>query len=195
MAKQVREFFGEAPETLDDFVFASQAVQAEAKKFFIEWFRQGKWRRTGILWWNLIDGWPQFSDAVVDYYWQKKMAYYFIRTSQQLLCLLLEEPTCDNQRLLACNDTREDVRVGYKVRDVDGDKVVLAGQGVAKADSVTSLGEIPFAEDQHRLYVIDWRTQYGESANHYLAGRRPFDLQQYLQWLEASQLYPHMNLQ
>ena len=44
--------------TLDDFIFASQVSQAEAKKFFIERLRIGKGRRTGILWWNLRDGWP-----------------------------------------------------------------------------------------------------------------------------------------
>ena len=28
----------------------------------------GLWRRTGIIWWNVIDGWPQISDAVMDWY-------------------------------------------------------------------------------------------------------------------------------
>ena len=27
--------------------------------------------RTGLIWWNLIDRWPQFSDAIVDYYMEK----------------------------------------------------------------------------------------------------------------------------
>ena len=31
----------------------------------------------GILWWNVLDGWPQFSDAVVDYYFGKKLAYHY----------------------------------------------------------------------------------------------------------------------
>ena len=47
--------------------------KAEAKKFFIESARLRKWRTSGILWWNVIDGWPQFSDAVVDYYFGKKL--------------------------------------------------------------------------------------------------------------------------
>ncbi len=68
MARQVRELFGFIPEDLDTFAYASQVSQAEAFKFFIEMFRSAKWRRTGIIWWNLLDGWPQISDAVVYLY-------------------------------------------------------------------------------------------------------------------------------
>ena len=48
---------------------ASQITQAEAKKFFIESTRLLKWETSGLLWWNVIDGWPQFSDAIVDHYY------------------------------------------------------------------------------------------------------------------------------
>ena len=44
----------------------SQISQAEADKFFIEKFRMGKGHTSGIIWWNIMDNWPQFSDAVVD---------------------------------------------------------------------------------------------------------------------------------
>ena len=67
-------------------------MQAEALKFFVEWFRAGMWRRTGILWWNLPDRWPQFSDAVVDYYGAKKLAFECLRRCQQPLHLILREP-------------------------------------------------------------------------------------------------------
>jgi beta-mannosidase len=69
-------------------------------------FRTAKWRRTGVLWWNLMDGWPQFSDAVVDYYFCKKLAYHFIRRSQMPLILTLREPKNWRQEIVACNDTR-----------------------------------------------------------------------------------------
>ncbi|HHY97696.1 MAG TPA: glycoside hydrolase family 2, partial [Firmicutes bacterium] len=73
MANQIKEMFGEIPDNLEDFALASQISQAEAKKFFIEMTRLHKWRRTGIIWWNMLDGWPQFSDAIVDYYFGKKL--------------------------------------------------------------------------------------------------------------------------
>ncbi|MCL2776280.1 MAG: hypothetical protein FWD71_23505, partial [Oscillospiraceae bacterium] len=76
MLNQVAAVFDKPVDNLKDFAMASQIVQAEAKKFFIELFRGSKWRRSGILWWNIIDGWTQMSDAVVDYYFDKKLAYY-----------------------------------------------------------------------------------------------------------------------
>lgn len=79
---QVVTLFGNAEENLNDFIRQSQISQAEAKKYFIEKFRIGKWKRTGIIWWNLLDGWPQISDAIVDYYYVKKLAYHYIKRSQ-----------------------------------------------------------------------------------------------------------------
>ena len=79
MADQVKILFGREPEDLETFSRLSQIVQAEAKKFFVERTRIKKWRRTGIIWWNMLDGWPQISDAVVDYYFVKKRAFDYIR--------------------------------------------------------------------------------------------------------------------
>ena len=42
MINQVRLLFGEVPTELDDFIFASQSVQAEAMKFFVEIYRGNK---------------------------------------------------------------------------------------------------------------------------------------------------------
>ncbi|MDR1675641.1 MAG: glycoside hydrolase family 2, partial [Tannerella sp.] len=39
MINQVRELFGELPADLDKFIFASQTVQAEAMKYFVEFWR------------------------------------------------------------------------------------------------------------------------------------------------------------
>ena len=93
MAYQVRELFGYVPDDLAEFSMLSQISQAEALKFFVEFTRLNKWNKTGIMWWNLLDCWPQFSDAVVDYYFDKKLAYYYLKNVQQNLCLMIEDPT------------------------------------------------------------------------------------------------------
>jgi beta-mannosidase len=188
MARQIRELFGEVPDNLDDFAFASQACQAEAKKFFIEMFRAAKWRRTGIIWWNVLDGWPQLSDAVVDYYFTKKLAYDFIKTSQQPLCLILCEPANFGQALIASNDTREDIALQYTITDLTTDAVVAQGAGIARADSVTALGSIPFSMGAKRFYVIEWTSPAACGRNHYLAGQPPFDLAHYRDWLAKARI-------
>ncbi len=190
MSKQVRELFGVVPDNLPDFSFASQASQAEAKKFFIELFRGSKWRRTGILWWNLMDGWPQLSDAVVDYYFVRKLAYEFIRRAQQPLCLMLREPANWGQDLVASNDTRADLAIDYSVRDVDSGEVVASGHALAHADSVTVLERVPFSMGRQRFYLLEWTSARGAGRNHYLAGTPPFDLARYRDWLDRAGLLP-----
>ena len=39
-----------------------------------------------------MDGWPQFSDAIVDFYFNKKLAYYYIRRVQEPVGVMVDEP-------------------------------------------------------------------------------------------------------
>ncbi len=190
MANQVRELFGQVPDDLDAFVAASQISQAEAFKFHIELFRTSKWRRTGILWWNLLDGWPQFSDAVVDYYGTKKLAYSYIKRAQQPLLIALREPQNWRQELVACNDTRQPLAVRYQLSEVGSGQVLVESEATAKPDAVTVLGTVPHSQGAHRFYTLSWHSALGEGQSHYLAGNPPFDLQQYLEWLEQAGLRP-----
>lgn len=186
MAKQVRELFGEVPDNLAAFALASQISQAEAKKFFIELFRSHKWRRTGLIWWNLMDGWPQFSDAIVDYYFNKKLAFGFIQRSQQPLCLVLREPANWEQALVACNDTRQDLALTYTITDLSTGKLALESKAVARSDSTTVLASIPFSMGTKHFYVVRWESLLGNGVNHYLAGNPPFELEQYVAWMKQA---------
>jgi beta-mannosidase len=183
MTNQIREMFGTVPDNLEDYAFASQCVQAEAKKYFIELFRTMKWRRTGILWWNLIDGWPQFSDAVVDYYFEKKLAFDFIKRVQQPLIVALREPSSWKQEIVACNDTRRALQVEYSIRDADTSQVLASGGARVGANATTVLTSIPFFNSEKRFYVIEWQSEIGAGRNHYLAGHPAFDMETYRRWL------------
>jgi beta-mannosidase len=185
MARQVAELFGEIPDNLEDFAFASQVSQAEAKKFFVELFRAQKWRKTGIIWWNLVDGWPQFSDAVVDYYFEKKLAFDFIRSSQADLCLVLAEAHNWQQSLLAVNDLKVDVPLIYSVYDVDIRRAIASGSATAHADAVTSLASLPFRHSDKGFYLLHWKWSGGSGFNHYLKGAPPFRLAQYRDWFAS----------
>jgi len=188
MRKQVYEFFGTEPDNLEDFALQSQCVQAEALKFFIEWFRAAKWRRTGIIWWNLCDGWPQFSDAVVDYYFAKKMAFDFISRCQKPLCLVLREAAEWKHELVACNDTRSDVSLSYSVSDVETGEVLCQGSAVAQRDMVTRLDAIYAFAAEKRFLLIEWDGGGERGRNHYLAGSSPFEPAVYLGWVKKAGL-------
>jgi len=183
MANQIAQFFGAQAENLDDFVSQSQVTQAEAFKFFIEQARAGKWRKTGILWWNMLDGWPQFSDAVVDWYFSKKLAYWYIKRSQAHVCLLVAEPRDWRLRLIACNDTLQEQQGHFRLWDADSGETLLSGALHIPANENAELGNLRMESTAHRLLLMEWEANGLRGANHYLYGQPPFNPAQYRAWL------------
>jgi beta-mannosidase len=185
MAKQIRYVFGEDPQTLEDFALASQIVQAEAKKSFVETTRLKKWDRTGVIWWNMIDGWPQFSDAVVDYYYAKKLAFHYLRRVQQPLCLMVSDPEDGFVRVVAGNDSREARTGTFRTWDADSGKVLLEGAFGMAANANTALGRIAVGSGASRLFLVAWTSGGVSGTNHALVGEPPYELRRYRGWLAA----------
>lgn len=181
---QVVTLFGKAEKNLPDFVRQSQISQAEAKKYFIEKFRIGKWKRTGIIWWNLLDGWPQVSDAVIDYYYNRKLAYHYIKRSQQPVCLMFDEPENGKCRLVAVNDTPNDKLVDYTVRRFSDDTVVLSGTCIVPADGIMQPDSLAIAENEKEFYYIEWSVDGVICRNHYFTNIIDIDYQLYMQALQ-----------
>lgn len=179
----VRYFFGQVPASLQDAVVASQIVQAEGFKYAIESGRQRKWSRTGVLWWNLVDGWPQISDAVVDYYLTEKLAFEYIVRAQRPLALVAGEPVEGRHAIVACNDTRRDVSGSFQVLHWGSGEPVLEGVYSSPANETVEIGAIELP-DQQSLLTLEWTDPDGVAGNHYLVGHPPFDLIQYRKWLE-----------
>jgi beta-mannosidase len=185
MANQVRELFGVVPDTLEAFALASQIVQAEAKKFFVESARLRKWRTSGILWWNVIDGWPQFSDAVVDYYGGKKLAYHYIRRVQEPVCVMIGEPGPGKYLpVVIGNDSQRDANVSYRVLDLTGTTLV-DGQAVVPANQNWQVARIRAFAGERRLLLMEWEVEGDLLGNHYVAGLPPLSLPEYRDWLAA----------
>jgi len=183
MVRQVKALFGECPKDLDRFIFASQVVQAEAMKYFIELWRMDKFNKTGIIWWNLRDGWPIISDAVVDYYNSKKLAYYYIKQVQPDACVMIGDAKDGLHRIMAVNDTRE-VRSGrVTVKDIGNGKILFSGTFKIPKNGKTCIGSIP-EEQKQSVWLIDYTMGSEKFKNHYLSGNAPFNLQQYMSWSE-----------
>jgi len=183
MADQVQELFGKIPEDIEDFIMASQISQAEAKKFFIEMVRLKKWRRTGIIWWNMMDGWPQFSDAVVDYYFGKKLAYYYIKRVQQPICIMIDEPENWHLKVVVGNDSLEDANGQFKIWDADTKETLLEGDFTSKANENIELGLISVYHSDKKLLLIQWTLKGKVYGNHYLLGFPGFSFYKYKEWL------------
>jgi beta-mannosidase len=184
MANQIKEYFGECPDSIEDFILASQINQAEAKKHFIETTRLAKWRRTGIIWWNMIDGWPQFSDAVVDYYFNKKLAYYYIKRAQEPICVMVCEPNNWYSDIRVANDTLTAYSGNYRLWDGETGEVLAEGRFTSPPNGIESLSRIRVSRGEKRLILIEWEIGGKKSFNHYIHGNPPFRLEQYKGWLE-----------
>lgn len=190
MQDQVELLFGQVPEDLETFAKLSQISQAEAKKFFIERTRIKKWRRTGIIWWNLLDGWPQISDAVVDYYFVKKLAYEYIKRVQQPIAVLMDELQDWGHAVWLCNDSRESRMVSYKVWNGDTGEVYLEGETLSPANENVKMGVIRELAGQQKLYLITWSVDGREMGNHYLSGFPSYDAAKMLDWVQKIAALP-----
>jgi beta-mannosidase len=157
-------------------------------KFFVEFWRMDKFRKTGIIWWNLRDGWPIISDAIVDFYNSKKLAYYYIRQVQHDACVMVGDPKDDDHPVMAVNDTRQEKSGKVTIRDADSGETLFAARFTVPANGKTLIGNIP---DMHKqaMWLIDYTIGEKTYKNHYLAGEVPYKLEDYRRW------YKELNIQ
>ncbi len=185
MEDQVRQLFGKVPTDPDAYALASQISQAEAKKYFIERVRVQRPRMSGIIWWNLLDGWPQMSDAVVDYYFEKKLAYRYIKRSQAPFAIVADELLDFKLPIYACNDTLAPLSGHVRVYDADTNETLFEGRITAERNTSTRIADLRIFYSEHRLLLMEWQMDNGACGrNHYLCGFPPFDMETYFGWLE-----------
>lgn len=184
MEDQIMQLFAFEPDNLDDFALASQFSQAEAKKFFIERIRIDKPNKTGVIWWNLLDGWPQMSDAVVDYYYEKKVAYNYIKRSMNPFVIMAGEIESWGSDIVASNDTLKSVSGIYKVSDLDTGKVLAEGKFEVSANENKKLCHIPVMYSDKGVFMIEWEIDGKKHYNHYLHGYPAFNYETYKKWHE-----------
>jgi beta-mannosidase len=184
MVNQIREVFGEGPMELEDFVTASQIVQAEAKKYFIEFWRMNKGQRNGILW-NLRDGWPIVSDAIVDYYGGKKLAYDYIINVQTDVCVMVGDAREGNNGhpVIVVNDTRTANNVEILIKDKDSGRTIQSKTIEVEANGKLKVDEIQ-AVTISELWLIEYKVDGKAYNNHYLAYEAPMDYSQYKRWIK-----------
>lgn len=188
MINQIKTLFGAVPNDLDDFIMASQFVQAEAMKYFVEMFRGGKPERSGIIWWNIRDGWPILSDAVTDYYNSKKLAYYFLKNVQENVCVFINDVKDGKHPLVAVNDTRQPYKGNVEITDVASGNSIFKGDFLVNANGRTLITTLPEMQGQG-IMLIRYIVNGKEYFNHYLYGQPPFKLDEYRTLLKKTNIY------
>lgn len=187
---RLRHLFGrEFPlEPWPEFALGMNIVCGEIFKFAIEWSRSRKWRKTGVLWWSLVDMWPMmFNYSVVDsQYRPKQPCYDWIRQSQQPFCLLIADPGAGDLELFAANDTLQAWRGEYRIVSVDTtgkERELLAGKFTVEPNQNALLRSVPRPAEQ-ALWIVEWEVNGQRAFNHFVTGQPPYDFAVYRNWVQ-----------
>ena len=184
MINQVKGFFGACPDDLDEFILASQITQAEAMKFFVELFRQQKGIKQGILWWNIRDGWPILSDAVVDYYFEKKLAFHYLERVQRDVQVICCEEAQGKHAVMVVNDTLKAAQGRLEILRAGDSARLLETPFDVEANGKATLGSLPRSAT-NEMWQLKWTTEgIGTHTSHYLAFTPPISFEQYKEWMK-----------
>ena len=181
--KQTGALFGDVPRhDVDLLIEQSQTAQAEAIKFLVELYRSQKFtKKTGFVEWNLRDGWPTISDAISDYYGNKKKSYHYLKRAFQTVLPIVT----DFGRLVVVNDSRVTVKGHVKLTEAATGKVVLERDYEAAPNAVTDLA--PVVWNGQGLFIIDYTVGGETFRTHYLHGEPPFKWSDYRAWMSSFQ--------
>ena len=166
-----------SPENIEDLTVAVNFYVADLFKFAIESWRVQKFRRTGILWWSLLDMWTMgFNYSMVDSKFRKKLPFETIRLSQQAVALMGEDPKNDGDlpKLHVVNDTAYKQKGEYIITDNNGEKI-MAGEFEVESNGRVELGTLPIAKKE--VCFIEWTCGEYSGRNYYLNYDEPYDFE------------------
>jgi beta-mannosidase len=127
------------PFTLENFVYESQIMQAEAIKFGVEHWRRNRGQCMGAIYWQLNDCWPTASWSSIDYYGRWKALHYFAKKffSPVLISASISE---GKVQIYVVNETRSIVNaeVNWKIRD-NANNILNEGTEKIKISELNSL--------------------------------------------------------
>ena len=173
LTHSVLHYFGEMPENFEDYIFASQASQAEAYKYLMETTRIRRNWCTGLLLWNMRDAWPEMTSSLVDYYGAKKLSFFVVKTSNEPLQILLDEKD-ERVNILLCNDTMQDAEGVYRIFDING-KLLTEGKTKFEKNANTCVGNLPVNGIYFTELTVNGKTIY----NYFKPLNAPFVLSEY----------------
>lgn len=189
MRNHVRLMYGLVPDTLDEFAILSQLYQAEALKAMIERCLASS-ICSGLIWWNMIDCWPQISDSVVDYYFKRKIAYFYMCRCQKPVLAFIGEIQSWHHPFYISNHTLTPVSVTVCIEDGDTGTIILEGCYDVDASETAQIHQISALVSEQRLLLIHYTVDDQEYGNHFITGMPPYKPEDMLRWFEKIRKLP-----
>lgn len=179
--KPIEYVFGAMPKDIEDIVACAQIAGAEGNKYFMERMRIRKDKKRGIMLWNMAEGWPELSEAFVDYYFDLKLAYHYVKQSQQPLCMMMDE-TDKGVLLGLVNDTAKAETVRYKVTDALKGTILYEGECDVEANGLVNV--LYDNRKERTYYNIEWETDSVKGKNHFVSNIQGITLAEYTKALQ-----------
>ena len=102
------------PESLEELVYYSQLLQAEAIRYGVEHFRRNRGRCMGTVYWQLNDCWPVASWASIDYEGRWKALQYYAKRFFAPILVSCEEKGYLDQRI-SVNDEKDPIKKSIRL--------------------------------------------------------------------------------
>lgn len=144
------------PQTLEEYVDFTQAVQAEGMAFGIEHYRRRQPETSGALMWQFNDVWPGFSWSVVDYDGVPKSSYYAAKRASAPVAVSFRDTEDGGLELWLINNgpAPVEVEVDVELGAFDGSdrrtERISASAGVAESVIALTIPPQLVRGDAHR---------------------------------------------
>ena len=189
MRNHVKLMYGTVPEDLETFALLSQLYQGEALKTMMEHCRSNP-SCNGLIWWNMLDCWPQISDAVVDYYFRRKIAYFYMKRCQEPVLVFLDQLKNWGHPLYLSNHSRKEVTVSLRVTDGDTGALLLEDTYSADPGETRQIAAIPAFISDQRLILMQYEVEGTVYGNHFITGAPAYKPEDMIRWFEQIRHLP-----
>lgn len=145
------------PENLEDWIFRTQATQAEGLRQALERHRTSRGRYAGSLYWSLNDVWPAVSWSTIDHAGRWKLGHYAAQRANAPRTVLWQRESTDSLVLVVFNDKAASWSGELQVmcRGFDGEVLASTARSFAvdaHSDALFNLGPMDaWTEDGNRV--------------------------------------------
>ena len=138
----------------------------------------------------MLDCWPQISDAVVDYYFTKKLAWHYCHRSQQPRIAMIAEINGWNHDVMLANDTLENAEFTWSIEDGDTGEVLASGMTKVAAGENANAATFGVDPSAQRLLILKWEANGEKYANQFITGFPKYKKADLFRWLEIIRKLP-----
>ena len=134
---------------------------------------------TGILLWNMRDGWLAYNSSLVDFYGRKKLSYYYVKQSQQPLVFIMD----DSLKGYVCNDSLKEYQGEYRIYDGLG-KLLQSGDFCVGSNQNAQICDFSGLKNEKYL-ILELRADNRIYYNHFINEKRVHDFEHYKKFLSV----------